>query len=406
MKLLISIILITNIGYAQSLESILHLVVENNLALKVLHSEYEAELTKANQINKLPNLELGLGVPVLKPETRLGAQMLMVSASQMFPWFGTLKAKEDVVLSMTSERFERIAILKLDLFSATKKAYYKLQFLNEKEAVLNDFIEVYEALENVSLGKVESGMSTTVDVLRIQLKIQELKQGLAFIDNERKIDYAKINQLINQPIENALKVNTKLDSLIFNFDIARFRTKIKNNHPLISVVNIQVESSKKRARLNKQLNSPTVGFGLDYSLVNNRFDANPIDNGRDILIPKIKISIPVYRKSYKAKVQEEFRRQEALELKKEDLENKMVSLLMQLKANYDNAVLNQALNQKQIRTAQMAYEVLLSSYSSTGNGFDDLLQIQNQLLGYRLAIEKENLNKLTIQAEIERVVGL
>lgn len=130
-----------------------------------------------------------------------------------------------------------------------------------------------------------------------------------------------------------------------------------------------------------------------------------MDNGRDIFIPKVKISIPIYRKSYKAKEQGELKEQEALEFRKQSLESKMISLLLQYKSKYDNAVLKQSLNKKQIITTQMAYEVLLSNYSSTGEGFDDLLQIQNQLLGYKLGIEKEKLNKLIIQAEIERIVG-
>ena len=402
---LILLLFVNNLVVSQSLESLQQMIVANNLDLKSLELEYEAERTKINQVNQLPNPELGVGIPILRPETRLGAQTVMVSASQMFPWFGTLKAKEDVVLSMSKAKFERISILKLDLFSVVKKSYYNLQFLKEKQEVLKEFIAIYESLESISLAKVESGESTTADVLRIQLKIQEFKQELELIDNERKIDYAKINQLTNEEIEKEVSVEGELESKIFSFDIEAYRLKIKNNHPLVAVINHQLERSKNRAFLNQQMNKPSIGVGIDYSLVNNRLDANPVGNGRDIFIPKLKMSVPLYRKSYKAKAQEELRTQEALELKKESLENKMISLLMQSKARYDNAVLKQTLNKRQIRTTQMAYEVLLVNYSSSGKGFDELLQIQNQLLAYKLGIEKEKLNKLIIQAEIERIVG-
>jgi len=402
---LILLLFVNNLVVSQSLESLQQMIVANNLDLKSLELEYEAERTKINQVNQLPNPELGVGIPILRPETRLGAQTVMVSASQMFPWFGTLKAKEDVVLSMSKAKFERISILKLDLFSVVKKSYYNLQFLKEKQEVLKEFIAIYESLESISLAKVESGSSTTADVLRIQLKIQEFKQELELIDNERKIDYAKINQLTNEDIEKEVSVEGELESKIFSFDIEAYRLKIKNNHPLVAVINHQLERSKNRAFLNQQMNKPSIGVGIDYSLVNNRLDANPVGNGRDIFIPKLKMSVPLYRKSYKAKAQEELRTQEALELKKESLENKMISLLMQSKARYDNAVLKQTLNKRQIRTTQMAYEVLLVNYSSSGKGFDELLQIQNQLLAYKLGIEKEKLNKLIIQAEIERIVG-
>ncbi len=79
---------------AQSLDSLLQLVVENNTQLKSIELEYESVMEKENQVNQLPNPQLGVGVPALRPETRLGPQMMMVSASQIFPWFGTLKSKE------------------------------------------------------------------------------------------------------------------------------------------------------------------------------------------------------------------------------------------------------------------------------------------------------------------------
>ena len=90
---------------AQPLDSLLQLVVNNNTQLKAIELEYQAVLEKKNQVNQLPNPQLGVGVPVLRPETRLGPQMMMVSATQMFPWFGTLKSKEEVVISMSKAKY-------------------------------------------------------------------------------------------------------------------------------------------------------------------------------------------------------------------------------------------------------------------------------------------------------------
>ena len=389
---------------AQSLDALLQEVVNHNPELKGLQLEYEAEILKKDQVGQLPNPEIGVGVPILNPETRLGPQIMMVSLSQMFPWFGTLKSKEDVIIAMSKAKYERISALKLDLFNKVKKAYYQIYFLNEKSNIIKGFLQVYKTIENVALAKVESGQSTTADVLRIQIKLQELNQELNIIENQ-KIDYsAQINQLTNK---DSLVLINPTDNLkqppLLNFDLESFREKIKKHHPLMLKINQEIEASKYQQSVNSNVNKPTFGVGIDYSLVNPRTDANPINNGQDILIPKVKLSVPIYRKSYRAKNEQEEKYQEALNYQKENLEDKMVSHLFQYKIEYENAVLKIELFQQQIQTTKMAYEVLLANYSSNGKGFDDLLQIQNQLLNYELDIKKQKLITYISVANIDRL---
>ena len=381
--LLLTLVLLMNSGYSQSLDSLLQLTVEHNPNLKSLQLEYEAELLKVDQVSQLSNPEIGVGVPILRPETRLGAQVVMVSVSQMFPWFGTLNSKEDVVIAMSKVKYERISALKLNLFNTVKQAYYKLNFLNEKENIIHEFLSIYKTLENISLSKVESGQSTIVDVLRVQLKIHEIEQSLDIIDNSRLNLYAQINEVTNQSFDTKINIVDELsNNVLLNFDIDTYRKQINLNHPLMSKIDQEIELSKSKQQMNSNMNKPMIGVGIDYSLVNSRTDANPVNNGRDIFIPKVKVSIPLYRKSYHSFNKQEDKFQESLALQKESLENKMIRLLLQYKSDYDNAILNVELNKIQINTVQVAYEVLLAQYSSEGKGFDDLLQIQNQLLSY------------------------
>ncbi len=390
----------------QSLENLLQLTVAENSELKFLNAEYETQLEKVNQVNQLPNPQLGVGLPVLRPETRLGGQVLMISASQMFPWFGTLKSKEDVVVTMSKAKFERIAALKLELFNTVKKGYYQIDFLNKKADILNEFLGIYKTLESVSLAKVESGQSTTADVLRIQIKIQEIDQELKIITNKKKKFYAQINQVTNQPLETEITItdSVRLTGLV-DYNLENYRSKIQANHPLMTKLDYQIEASKQKQIINKNINKPTFGVGIDYSMLNQRTDANPDGNGRDIFIPKVKLSIPIYRKSYIAKNSEEDKYQEAIAYQKETLEDKMISMIVQSKVNYEEALLKKELYKQQIKTTQMAYEILLSNYSSTGKGFDDLLQIENQLLNYKLGLKQETLKGKIAIANIERIIG-
>lgn len=388
---------------AQSLDSLLQLVVDNNTQLKSIELEYQSILEKKNQVNQLPNPQLGVGVPALRPETRLGPQMLMVSASQLFPWFGTLKSKEEVVISMSKAKYEQISIVKLDLFYQVKSAYYQLYFLDQKQAIIKDNIELFESLESISLAKVESGQATLADVLRVQTKLKSLRQQLLMIDNQKLVFESNINELTKQPTSTKIQLEDSLVLPVLEYDLASFQNKIKNNHPLIAQVNYQIEQSNNAITVNSNMNKPTLGLGLDYSLVGQRTDANPMNNGRDILVPKVMLSIPIYRKSYQAKIEEEKLIQQSLEVKKETITDKMISLLINYKADYDNGLLEISLYQNQTSTMQMAYDVLLSEYSSSGKGFEELLMVQNQLLEFDLGIYQAELKANIAQANIERI---
>ena len=388
---------------AQSLDSLLQLVVENNTQLKSIELEYESVMEKKNQVNQLPNPQLGVGVPALRPETRLGPQMMMVSASQIFPWFGTLKSKEEVVISMSKAKYEQIAIVKLDLFYQVKSAYYQLYFLDQKQSVLRSNIKLYESLEAISLANVESGQATLSDVLRVQTKLQSLRQQLLMIDNQKFVFESKINELTKQPTSIKIELVDSLVLPVLEYDLASFKNKIENNHPLITQVNYQIEQSNNSIAVNTNMNKPTLGLGLDYSFVGQRTDANPMNNGRDILVPKVMLSIPIYRKSYQAKIEEEKLIQQSLEVKKETITDKMISLLINYKADYDNGLLEISLYQNQTSTMQMAYDVLLSEYSSSGKGFEELLMVQNQLLEFDLGIYQAELKANIAQANIERI---
>lgn len=400
--LLISNCTLTTVN-AQSLDSLLQLVVDNNTQLKSIELEYQAVLEKKNQVNQLPNPQVGVGIPVLRPETRLGPQMVMVSATQMFPWFGTLKSKEEVVISMSKAKYEQLSIVKLELFYQVKSSYYQLYFLKQKESIVKGNIKLFESLESISLAKVESGKATLADVLRVQTKLQGLRQQLLIIDNQKLVFESNINELTKQPANTKIELVDILVLPVLEYDTASFRNKIETNHPLITQINYQIEQSNNAITVSSNMNKPSLGFGLDYSLVGKRTDANPMYNGRDILVPKVMINIPIYRKSYHAQLSEENLIQQSLAVKKETVTDKMISLLINYKADYDNGALEKSLYQNQSKTMQMAYDVLLSEYSSSGRGFEELLMVQNQLLDFELGIYQAELKANIAQASIERI---
>ena len=115
---------------AQSLDDLMEKAVAENLELKVLEQEYLAALEKAPQVSQLPDPELGLGAFPLPVETRLGAQTARLSATQMFPWFGTLAAKGEMATLMAEAKYQVFLNARNELYYKVKAAWYPLYEVN------------------------------------------------------------------------------------------------------------------------------------------------------------------------------------------------------------------------------------------------------------------------------------
>ena len=390
--------------HSQTINELLQKAVQNNPLLHAIELEYEAMLLGAEQEKQLPDPQLGIAVPILRPETRLGAQVVTVQASQMFPWFGTLQAKENVKISMAKTQYEKLALERLNLFYQIKSAYYQLYLIDQKKAIIEDNIRLFETLERVALAKVESGKSISSDVLKIKLKVAELENVLKVLDSKKPALFASINEATGSNISDSIMVTETLDSIAFiDFDLNNFQEILFAHHPLIKQLDWQIETSQEKQALNKLNGMPSFGVGLDYSAVRERTDAFPMNNGRDILIPKVMVSIPINRKKYKAKDKEEALYQEAITLRKEDEVNEMLMHLQGVKSLYDENVLHIQLIAQQKIIAESAYSILLSEYSSKGNRFDELIQILSQLYEYDIAILTARVNTFEAKAQIDRL---
>lgn len=388
----------------QSLDSLFQLAVDNNVALKAVALEYKAIQAQTDQVNPIPNPQVGVGVPVLRPETRLGPQIMNVSASQMFPWFGTDSAKKEVVIQMSRAKYEEILALKLDLFYQIETAYYQLHYLQKAERFLSDNIENYKTLASIAQTQVEVGKGSIADVLRIQIKSNELGVKIKQFGNDRTALFAKINKAIDRPLDQQWEITDTTNYLLFNYDLDGYKAKLAD-HPTVNQINHKITASNSRLAVNNLIRKPMFGVGLNYSLVDPRIDANPAGNGRDILVPSVMISIPIDQKKYQAVHAEEKLKQEALELNKYDLQQQMITRIIGYKKDYDNALLSLNLAQDDLKKAHQIYRILLTEYSHYGTDIDQLLVAQNEILRLQLNAAYSQLEMGLAKAGIKQLIN-
>ncbi len=387
---------------AQSLDVLLKEAADNNLELKALENEYLAALEKAPQVSELPDPELGFGAFPFPVETRLGAQVTRISANQMFPWPGTLDSKKELELAEAKTLYERIGARSLNLFYEIKKPYFRLYEIQQSQSIIRRNITIMEALERLALAKVEGGKASAADVLRVQLKTEELKQELVILESAKTSPTATINQLINRPLATQINITDSLSFAVIPFNKNELMENIKTTHPMLRMFELQQELSEQAISLNELNGKPSFGVGLDYIMVNQRSDAEPSGNGRDILQLRASVKIPLYRNKYGAKEREEKLKIAALVNKKADVFSKYKTTIEKAFAENEIARLKMELYAKQIEITQAAINILQTSYSTQGRSFDELLQLEKELIDYGLKILKAVVQSHIAKAKVER----
>ena len=168
-----------------------------------------------------------------------------------------------------------------------------------------------------------------------------------------------------------------------------------------------MSSWKNQEVVAKKMGMPQFVIGADYAFIGQSSNPNlGSDNGRDaLLLPKVGISIPLYRKKYTAMVREASFNLEATQFKKEDKQNQLTSLFEKGYKDYKDAERRINLYMKQLKLAEKSLNILLTSYSSDGNNVEEVLRMERKVLKYALEVDKGKADKSAAVAFVNYLTG-
>ena len=382
-------------GLAQDLQSYIAEAQANNPKIKAFELRYNIAEEKVNEANWLPNTEISAGYFASEPETRTGAQRARFSARQMLPWFGTVGKRQEYASSMASADYLEYVVARRKLALNVVQSYYKLYSLTTTQAVLEENIELLQNYEQLALTSVEVGKASAVDVLRLQIRQNELQQQKDILLEQLKAESAAFNALLNRETGADVTLVPHLmipetdpvisDSLQLNPELLRFDRLYE------SVVQSELLNQKER--------SPMLGFGLDYVPVQERPDLSFSDNGKDIVMPMVSVSIPVFTNRYSSRTKQN-------ELRKQEIQYQKKERLNVLDAAFENAISKRneariAYNTKaqNLKQAKDAEQILIKNYETGTIDFKDVLDIQELQLKFQIS-QIQAVQKYFVQSAI------
>ncbi|MFC0519270.1 TolC family protein [Mesonia maritima] len=383
-NLTLSLIIILVFGFntnAQILENYVEQAQNANPQIEALELKYKVASEKVNEANTLPNTEVGAGYFVSEPETRTGAQKAKLSIKQMMPWFGTITARENYSTSLADAAYVDIAIAKRKLALSVTQTYYKLYALKAKQKILQQNIDLLNTYEELALNAIEVNKASSVDVLRLQIRQNELMEKKDLLMGDELALETRFNNLLNNEVENNILVE---DSLTIPDEEPILAIEDLKVHPELEKYDKLYASVKEAEELNQTENAPAIGFGIDYIAVEKRPEMNFTDNGKDIFMPMVSVSIPIFNNKYKSVTRQHEIQQQEIEAQKREMKNNLETTLKEAIQQRISARISYQTQFKNIEKAKDAEEILLKQYETDILDFQDVLDIQELQLKFQL----------------------
>ena len=377
--LIISILFMAYNVVGQSINDYYTIAAENNPELKAKYKEFEAAMQKIPQVSSLPDPNLSMGYFISPVETRLGPQNMRFSLTQMFPWFGTLKAQKNAATLMAESKYQAFLNAKNQLYSQVATAYYPLYELLKLKDIEQENIKILESYKNIANAKFENGKGSLVDVLRVDIMIKDALTNLDILTKKEPALTSWLNSILNRKYKEKIVISKDLQIMELPME---YRKDSITTNPILQELELKKQASEVAIEVARKQGLPKLGLGLDYVLVGKGMNNFP-DSGKDIIMPMVSVSLPIFRKKYNAATKEAKLMQESFSFQKEAYENKLngtyYKLVFELEKERDLLKLYEG----QVITLSKSLNLLFAYYSNANKDFEEVLRMQQELLKYQ-----------------------
>jgi outer membrane protein TolC len=387
-----------------SLTFYLNLAAKNNPTVMQKFNEYQAALQKVPQVGSLPDPEINAGVFLSPMELVNGNQVADLRLMQMFPWFGTRRAAKEEMNLMAKAKYESFRDAKLQVFYEVQSTWYDLYKVHQNIGISEKNIEILHAIERLAL--VKFGSASLVDLYRIKIEMGELDNASALLKSHQNTLVAQFNNYLNRPEISPVALPDTLRADSLDIPIQAMSDSMLVNSPMLGMLHYEQKSLDSRKKMVSKMSFPMIGLGLNYAVIRKNEMSVSAMNGKDMVMPMVTMSLPIYRRKYKAMQTEADLLQDANEQGIKATANNLKTEYYQAIQLFRDAQRRIALYSNQSLLAGKSLEIMMKSLSVSGAWLTDLLRIQQQTLDYEYKKVEAVVDYNTSIAWLHRLMAL
>lgn len=366
--------------------------IRNNPGLKSEYQAYQAQMANAQGAGVLSDPQLSVG---------LGKQRTTITIMQMFPWFGTLKAGREQMEYKAQEAYQKFREKSLSLAFDVEKQWYsilatqeKVKAVKQKRALLNDIKKVAIYLyKNYTAGR-NTKMS---DQLRLDAEEERLKEQTESLETQLTLQKQQFNITLHRQPDIALSLPDSIplrQMPTFNW------TEIERNNPKLAQYSAIQKAFKSQEEQTRAKGMPMIGVGLQYML-NGKVDMpmEPNMNGKDMVMPMVSVTIPVYRKKITSAIRSAQLMGRSAAYNYQSQLDALQSTYLSIEQRADDIKRKLKLYESEVSLLNRTLELMQKEYATGAASLTDILQTTRESIDYDLLKAEANAQYNTITAE-------
>ena len=177
------------------------------------------------------------------------------------------------------------------------------------------------------------------------------------------------------------------------------------NNPMLGMLKYEQQSLDARKRMVTKMGYPMVGLGVNYSLINKNEMSTSSMNGNDMIMPMVTVTLPIYRKKYRAMQSEAELLKSASEQNYYAASNALQTEYFEALQLYQDAGRRVKLYENQNQLAKKSLDIMIKSFSASGSGLTDILRIRQQTLDYEFREVEAMTDYNTATAWLKRLMA-
>lgn len=394
-----------------ALQELIDDTLQRNASLKEAVARRRAAEHRPVQEAALPDPQISATQYVRTPETRVGPQFTALSISQRFPWRGKLIAQQAVAESDVEVAEAAIDVNRAEIVQAITSAYWDLAYADRAAEIVEEDLEILRHFEALAQARYSQGIGLQLAALKLQADITRGLNRLQQLRRRRTDVEAMINALRDREPDTPIGRTQLPESDSLSLDLPTLYAAARNRRPDLLSAELQTQTEMRRLDSAHKQGMPDVTVGAGYTLVGERGDQPgimipPVSNGKDIYSLSVAFNLPIFRKKYRAGVDQASQNVVAAEHRYRALWNQtqaeirasafdVGSIEEQLRL-FENSLLPQA--EQALRSSEQAY-------ATGGASVLDLLDSERTLIEVRLGLAQLQADRFKSIADLERAVG-
>lgn len=386
-------------------EELRGLALKHNSQVRSMYVEWKSVVAEIAVAKSLPDPKISFTEFIEEIQTRVGPQRRKIAFSQMFPWFGTLKERKDLMAAKADLVEQKLENLRLIILHQLEITLCDIHLVDRKLVINSEHLELLLDIEMSQRGQLKSGKGYLANVLRVQVEKEKLKNLITTLKAFKKPLFRKLEKVLG------VKLKKKIPTYVIPKNIVLDKKVLKERYlkhsPLWMSNQYDKSMQQHKMKLAKKSGKPNIGLGLSWVDTGPANNTNMMGSGKDPLALTVLLSLPLWRSKVNAKVKSAEYSYDAMVLKDK-------GLMEEFESNVELVLfrIQDALRKKKLYSEELlpkAKDAYLSSRKAHETGrisFQNMLDAERLFLRFSLDYEVALIEQAKAVADLEKMIGI